>query len=49
MWRAVGQGRDSAGHGMGGLDRGEVAEGNCFLYVVLFACRGGKQYVCVKL
>jgi hypothetical protein len=28
MWRAVGQGRESAGHGMGGLDRGEVAEGS---------------------
>jgi hypothetical protein len=48
MWRAFGQGRDSAGHGMGGLDRGEVAEGNCFLYVILFACR--RKTVClVKL
>jgi len=48
MWRAVGQGRDSAGHGMGGADGGEVAEGSCFLCVVLLA--GGGETIClVKL
>ena len=45
MLRAVGQGRDSAGHGMGGVDRGELAEGNCFCYVVLLA--GGRKTVCL--